>query len=81
MMKGSGRTCMGRAVIHHSPDKHPEQTDPYAAMDAMTEKAAKEQPSTMEQMRKGMKPMQQESPKPAQGLMDYLRRMGGGGKK
>lgn len=78
MAKSSGRSCMGRAVVHHSPDKHPEQTDPYAAMDVMTEKAAKSQPSTMEQMRKGMKPMQQESPKAAQGLMDYLKRMGGG---
>ncbi len=46
-------------------------------MDFMTEKAAKEQPSTMEQMRKKMKPMQREAPKPAQGLMDYIKRLGG----
>ncbi len=69
------RSAMGRTVVHHSPDKHPEQNDPYAAMDAMTEKAAKMQPDTMERMRKEMKPMQRESSKPAQGLMDYLKRM------
>ena len=72
------QTCMGRKVEYHSPPKHPEQSDPYAAMDAMTEAATKRQPGTMEQMRKEMKPMQQESPKPAKGLMDYLRKMGGG---
>ncbi len=71
------RSVMGRQVIHHSPDKHPEQGDPLVEMDFMTEKAAKEQPSTMEQMRKKMKPMQRESPKPAQGLMDYIKRLGG----
>mgnify|MGYP001584448183 FL=1 len=72
------KTCMGRKVEYHSPAKHPEQDDPYAAMDAMTEKAAKRQPGTMEQMRKEMKPMQQESSKPAKGLIEYLKKMGGG---
>ena len=74
---GACESCMGRKVIRHSPPKHPEQDDPYAAMDARTEAATKRQPSTMEQMRKEMKPMQKESPKPAQGLMDYLRKLGG----
>ena len=71
------RTCMGRKVEYHSPAKHPEQSDPYAAMDLMTEKATQAQPGTMEQMRKTMKPLQRESPKPAQGLMDYIKRLGG----
>ena len=75
---GACDSCMGRKVIKHSPPKHPEQGDPYAAMDAMTEKAAKNQPGTMQQMRKEMKPFQQESPKPAQGLSDYLKKLYGG---
>ena len=74
---GACESCMGRKVIRHSPPKHPEQDDPYAAMDAMTEAATKKKPSTMQQMRQEMKPMQKESPKPAQGLMDYLRKLGG----
>ena len=69
---------MGRKMIHNSPPKHPEQSDPYGQMDRDLEKALQGQPGTMEQMRKEMKPMQQESPKPAKGLMDYLRKMGGG---
>ena len=24
------RTCMGRRVVHHSPDQHPAQKDPFA---------------------------------------------------
>lgn len=28
MKKMSDRACMGRMVISHSPDKHPEQADP-----------------------------------------------------
>ena len=75
---GACESCMGRKVIRHSPPKHPEQDDPYAAMDAMTEKAAKSQPGTLKQAREAMKPAQKESPKPAQGLMDYLRKLGGG---
>ena len=76
--KGECKTCMGRKVEYHSPAKHPEQDDPYAAMDAMTEKAANRQPGTMQQMRKEMKPMQQESPKPAKRMqegIEYLQRM------
>ena len=75
--KGECKTCMGRKVEYHSPPKHPEQDDPYAAMDAMTEKATKGQPGTLEQMRKEMKPMQRESPKAAQGLYDYIKRFTG----
>ena len=71
------KSCMGRKVEYNSPAKHPEQSDPYAAMDLMTEKATQAQPGTMEQMRKTMKPLQRESPKPAQGLMDYIKRLGG----
>ena len=75
--KGECKTCMGRRVEYHSPAKHPEQDDPYAAMDALTEAAAKRQPGTYRQQRQEMKPMQRESPKAAQGLMDYIKRLGG----
>jgi hypothetical protein len=75
------RCCMGRQMIHHSPPKHPEQDDPYAQMDKDLEKATQSKPSNYQQQREQMKPMQQESPKPAQGLMkhlEYLRKLGGG---
>ncbi len=75
---GACESCMGRKVIKHSPPKHPEQDDPYAAMDRMTERAAKSSPGTMEQMRKSMKPMQKESPGPAKSLMEYMKKLGGG---
>lgn len=73
------RSAMGRKVVHHSPDKHPEQTDPYSQMDKDLEKALRQGgPSNYQQMRERMKPMQKESPKPAQALMEYLKKMGGG---
>jgi len=52
---GACESCMGRKVIRHSPPKHPEQDDPYAAMDAMTEKATKSQPGTLKQAREAMR--------------------------
>ena len=76
MAKGE-RSCMGRKMIHNSPPKHPEQTDPYAQMDKDLEKALQGGPSTLKQARDAMKPAQRESPKPAQGLMDYLKKFGG----
>lgn len=83
MAKDSGRTCMGRAVIHHSPDKHPEQDDPYAAMDKMTEQAAQRQTGTYENARKVMKPAQEDMPRDTQGTggLDYVRKLIGGGQK
>jgi len=74
---GACESCMGRKVIKHSPPKHPEQDDPYATMDRMTEQAARRQPGTMQEMRKSMKPMQKESPAPAKSLMDYMKKLGG----
>jgi hypothetical protein len=44
-------------------------------MDAMTEAAAKSQPGTYQKMRKEMKPLQKESPKAAQGLGQYLKKI------
>ena len=76
MAKGE-RTCMGRKMIHNSPPKHPEQSDPYGQMDRDLEKALQGQPGTLEKARKAVQPMQRESAKPAQGLMDYLKKLGG----
>ena len=78
--KGECRTCMGRKVEYHSPPKHPEQDDPYAAIDAMTEAAAKRQPGTYREGRQEMKPVQKESPSAAKELGGYLKRLYGGGK-
>ena len=71
------KSVMGRKMIHHSPPKHPESTDPYAQMDKDLEKALQGYPSTMKQAREAMKPAQVESPKPAQSLMDYIKKFGG----
>ncbi len=78
------RSVMGRQVIHHSPDKHPEQTDPMAKQPSEYDLMLQRQDQglgsgTYSGMRKDMKPMQQESPKPARTL-DYLRKMIGGEK-
>ena len=76
---GACESCMGRKVIKHSPPKHPEQGDPYAAMDAMTEKAAQNpKAGTLSGARQAVQPLQRESPKPAQGLSDYLKKLYGG---
>ena len=69
---------MGRKMIHNSPPKHPEQDDPYARMDRDLERAAQGQPATLEKARKAMQPAQRPSSAPAQGLMDYLKKFGGG---
>jgi hypothetical protein len=71
-------SCMGRKVEYHSPPKHPEQGDPYAAMDRMVEQAAGRQPSTLKQARESMKPAQKASSGAAQELQRYLKRLGGG---
>ena len=79
-MKSSGRSFMGRMVIHHSPDKHPEQGDPQAktGMDAILQRADEGKTSgTYGGSRKDMMPTQQPSPKSAQGLMDYINKFGG----
>ena len=73
----SCESCMGRKVVHKSPPKHPEQSDPYVTMDRMTEQAAAGKPSTLKQARDAMKPAQNPSPASSQKLMDYLKRMGG----
>jgi hypothetical protein len=71
-------TVMGRKVIHHSPAKFPASTDPgYDKM--MQDIDAGKSSGTYGGSRKDMKPMQQESPKPAKTL-DYLRKMLGGEK-
>jgi hypothetical protein len=73
------RSVMGRKVIHHSPDKFPVSTDP--GYDQMLLNADQGKTSgTYGGLRKDMKPMQQESPKPAKALdsmLDYLGKMGG----
>ena len=72
------KTCMGRKVEYHSPAKHPEQGDPYAEMDKQIEEYTTKGAGSYEQMRKEMKPMQQESPKPAKKMqegLDYLQRL------
>lgn len=73
---------MGRDVIHHSPDKHPEQGDAMnaAQMDQMIENAAKASTGTYSNSRQVMKPMQTDQPrdKAAGGVLDYLKRLGGG---
>ena len=60
MKKQSGgtfiRSAMGRKVIHHSPDKHPEQGDPVSAQDQ------KDYEDAMRQMQG--KPPAQPTPKP-----------------
>lgn len=71
-------TAMGRKVQYNSPPKHPEQGDPYAEIDRMTEQATRANPSTLKGARDVMKPMQKESASPAQGLMQYLKKLGGG---
>lgn len=75
------RSVMGRQVIHHSPDKHPEQSDPLnaAAMDKQTEEAAKMSTGTYSNSRQVMKPAQADMPRDKQtgGVMDYLRKLGG----
>lgn len=73
-------TAMGRKVIHNSPPKHPEQDDPYAQMDRDLEKALQGTPApgTLERARKAMQPAQQPSAKPAQAIMDYIKKFGGG---
>ena len=72
-------TAMGRKVIHHSPAKFPASTDP--GIDKMLEQAdAGKTSGTYGGMRKDMKPMQQESPKPAK-MLDYMRKMIGGEKE
>lgn len=71
-------TAMGRKVQYNSPPKHPEQGDPYAEIDRMTEEAAKRQPGTYREQRQQMKPMQKESASPARGFMEYLKKLGGG---
>lgn len=76
---------MGRQVIHHSPDKHPEQGDPYAEMDRQTEQAAQRQTGTYENARKVMRPMQETMPrdtaeKAAGGTVEYIRGLFGGKK-
>ena len=81
-MKGKKeyRSAMGRAVIHHSPDKHPEQGDPpvKTGMDAILQRADEGKTSgTYGGSRKDMMPAQQPSSKPAQGLMDYIKKFGG----
>ena len=84
MKNKANRTVMGRKVIHHSPDKHPEQGD-QSSYDAMLEKFdAGRTSGTYGGMRKDMMPMQKESPKPAKTLdnaLEYMNRMMGGGKK
>ncbi len=73
------RSVMGRKVIHHSPDKHPEQMDP-VAMDRQIEEAAKQATGTYSNSRQIMKPMQTDQPRDtgaAGGVMDYLKRLGG----
>lgn len=86
MAKDSGRSCMGRAVIHHSPDKHPEQSDPYAEMDRQTEEAAKRSTGTYENSRKVMKPMQSDMPRDTSksiidSTLDYISGLAGGKRK
>ena len=83
MAKASGRCVMGRQVIHHSPDKHPEQGDQMTPeqMDQMVEQAAKQATGTYSNSRQIMKPAQQTLPRDTQsqggGVMDYLKRLGG----
>ena len=83
MKKQSGgkfaRSAMGRKVIHHSPDQHPQQDDPYAALDKLTEAAAQNpNAGTLRGARKVMQPAQQESSTPQKELMGYLKRLRGG---
>ena len=80
-MKRACKTCMGRKVEYHSPAKHPEQGDAMmdpAMMDKQIEEYTTKGAGSYEQMRKEMKPMQQESPKPAKKMqegLDYLQRL------
>jgi hypothetical protein len=71
------RSVMGRQVIHHSPDKHPEQMDP-AAWDQQIEEAAKGSTGTYSNMRQQMKPFQAPEPRDtgsgASGAMDYIKK-------
>jgi hypothetical protein len=78
---------MGRQVVHHSPDKHPEQGDQMTPemMDKMVEEAAKGSTGTYSNMRQQMKPMQSPMPRDTQqsgSYLDYLKKMlpGGGSK-
>ncbi len=78
MKKTPCKTCMGRKVEYHSPAKWPEQDDPYATLDKQIEEYTTKGAGSYERMRKEMKPMQQESPKPAKKLqenLDYLQRL------
>lgn len=74
---------MGRQVIHHSPDKHPEQGDAMNPdqFDKMVEQAAQQSTGTYSNSRQVMKPAQQTLPRDTQqsggGVMDYLKRLGG----
>ena len=78
----ANRGVMGRKVVHHSPDKHPEQGDPQVqqpdGLDAILQKADRGQTSsTYGGSRKDMMPTQRPSSAPQQGLMDYLRKLTG----
>lgn len=86
-MKKMHRTAMGRQVIHHSPDKHPEQGDQMTPeqMDQKTEEATKQQTGTYSNQRQIMKPFQQNEPRDTStksgGYLDYLKKMLPGGSK
>ena len=72
------RSVMGRKVIHHSPDKHPEQGDQMTPemMDKMVEESAKRMTGSYSNARQAMKPAQQPMPRDtgtSGGVLDYLK--------
>ena len=73
------RTVMGRKVVHHSPDKHPESTDAQVDFDKLMQRAEEGKTSgSYGGMRKDLQPIQKPSPTPARGLMEYIKKLGGG---
>ncbi len=80
--KKKNRSVMGRQVIHHSPDKHPESTDAMAqqptGLDLMLQRADEGKTSgTYGGMRKDLMPAQQPSSEPAKLLEKLRKRIGG----